>query len=130
MTPDELRAVHDALHRLRNALVEAGDHEVAAEWDTNVASNRDQDQSPLVEMGQTIASSRNRARAEQLLRIDVALRRLANDPEAFGLCTSCGEPIPARRLALLPFAIQCVPCQNGAEDAGKSRNRRKVTDYV
>ncbi len=130
MTPDELRAVHDALHRLRNELVAAGDHEVAAEWDDNVASNRDQDQSPLVEMGQTIASSRNRARAEQLIRIDGALRRLAEDSAEFGLCSSCSEPIPARRLALLPFATQCVPCQNGSEGAGKSRHRRKVTDYV
>lgn len=130
MTADELRAVHDALQRLRTELVEAGDHEIAAEWDDNVASNRDQDQSPLVEMGQTIASSRNRARAEQLLRIDFALRRLAEDSEAFGLCASCSEPIPPRRLALMPFATQCVPCQNGSEGAGKSKHRRKVTDYI
>lgn len=32
------------------------------------------------------------------------------DDEDFGLCTSCGEPIPFERLLLMPEATCCVVC--------------------
>jgi DnaK suppressor protein len=40
--------------------------------------------------------------------IDQALERL--DAGAYGLCVTCGTPIPAERLEAVPWAALCVPC--------------------
>ena len=129
MTAAELTTVQAALLKLRGELVAAGAVEVRAELDSPVASARDQDEGPLVEMGQTIASVRNRERAERLAQIDECLRMLLESPSEYGLCEGCGEPIPVRRLALLPFASHCVPCQSKSEVDPHGPGRRKITDY-
>ena len=46
--------------------------------------------------------------AAQLQQVDVALARL--DAGAYGVCTSCGRPIPLARLEARPFAEHCVAC--------------------
>ncbi len=38
-------------------------------------------------------------------------RAAQNDPATFGVCESCGNPIPAGRLQLLGYAERCTPCQ-------------------
>lgn len=45
----------------------------------------------------------------QLRMIDEALDRL--DSGDYGLCLSCDEAIPGKRLIALPWAKYCVPCQ-------------------
>jgi RNA polymerase-binding transcription factor len=45
---------------------------------------------------------------ETVREIDTALVRL--DEGTYGLCTSCGAPIPLPRLQLVPWAAQCVQC--------------------
>lgn len=129
MTPAELAAVESTLLRMRAELVAAGAVEVKAELDTPVASARDEDEAPLVEMSQAIASARNRERDARLEQIADALVRLHEQPDEFGICQVCDEPIPPRRLALLPFVQTCVPCQSEAEAGPRSPVRRKVTDY-
>jgi DnaK suppressor protein len=44
----------------------------------------------------------------QVVRVDVvrALEKL--DEETYGVCDVCGEPIPAGRLEILPWAVLCV----------------------
>jgi RNA polymerase-binding transcription factor DksA len=32
----------------------------------------------------------------------------------YGVCVDCGQPIPEGRLAAIPDAIRCVPCQSAA----------------
>lgn len=44
----------------------------------------------------------------KLQQVDDALARL--DAGTFGVCVSCGKPIPAGRLEVRPFADHCVPC--------------------
>ena len=129
MTPAELHKVHAALSKLREELVEAGAVEVKAELDSPVPSARDEDEAPLVEMSQAIASMRNRERAERLAQIDEAVQRLHDAPGDYGLCEACGEPIPVRRLELMPFATLCVPCQSTVEVNPHGPGRRKITDY-
>jgi RNA polymerase-binding transcription factor len=51
-----------------------------------------------------------------LRQIDTALARI--HAGGYGFCSSCSEPIPLARLRALPFATQCVPCQQ--------RNERKT----
>jgi len=41
--------------------------------------------------------------------IDAALERL--DAGEYGTCPRCGEPIPAERLEILPYARHCVRCR-------------------
>jgi len=45
----------------------------------------------------------------QLRMIEEALDRLKSGD--YGVCQSCEEPIPAKRLNAIPWARYCVPCQ-------------------
>src|ERR1044071_7376681 len=47
-------------------------------------------------------------RAEALAALDAALERI--DSGTYGICESCGKPISALRLRVLPFASHCVAC--------------------
>ena len=64
--------------------------------------------------GSTLSTEWSRAEgqradvARELAELDAALERLADG--TYGVCTSCGGPIPRERLRLLPAATLCVPC--------------------
>ncbi len=45
---------------------------------------------------------------ETVREIESSLVRL--DEGTYGLCASCGKPIPTARLDLVPWAALCVPC--------------------
>ena len=50
--------------------------------------------------------------------VDAALDRLVTGD--YGVCASCGEPIPPRRLAAIPWAAYCIRCQeNIGQDVEK-----------
>lgn len=63
---------------------------------------------------ETSAAERDRALIENLEhvkgQVKHALTRL--DDGSYGLCETCGEPIPVERLEALPFAGQCVACKS------------------
>lgn len=86
------------------------------------------DEQPLVEMLQIIASNRNRNRARELARVEAALRRLEREPELFGLCLSCEEEIAPKRLEAMPYVERCVDCQASA-DGPRRTGRRHLTDF-
>lgn len=46
--------------------------------------------------------------AKELAQLDVALQKL--DANRYGLCEDCGAPIEVRRLAAVPYAVQCQRC--------------------
>ena len=96
---------------------------------TDDTGRRDEDHQPLNEMLQAIASGRNRSRSVILKQTREALARLDDEPEMFGLCIDCEEPIPARRLELMPYVARCVPCQSELECGGHG-SRKSLTDYV
>ncbi|MDB4947972.1 MAG: hypothetical protein JWM27_621 [Gemmatimonadetes bacterium] len=52
-----------------------------------------------------------------LYRVEDALRRLYNQPEEFGVCHSCKNPIPFERLEALPHARYCLDCKLREEEA-------------
>lgn len=59
-----------------------------------------------VERGQLVAQlARSRVRVEE---IDAALERVGGG--TYGVCETCGSPIGAERLEVLPAARQCVSC--------------------
>jgi len=51
----------------------------------------------------------NRLDYGQLRLVDEALDRLNSGD--YGICLNCEQPIPPKRLAALPWARYCVPCQ-------------------
>ena len=50
---------------------------------------------------------------ERARRLRIALTRVSDGH--YGVCSECGEPIPARRLAAMPDATTCVACQERLE---------------
>jgi DnaK suppressor protein len=94
-----------------------------------VAVGSDEDDQPLAEMSQTIASTRNRTRAAVLNRVLAALARIDDDPTAFGLCAECEEPIAAKRLDLMPYVELCVACQEAKDGPRKTGSRKHLRDF-
>lgn len=91
------------LRRDRQAIVDA----VAEQ---NVDDEHDPD-------GATLAWEREQLAAliadeqRKLEEVREALLRL--EEGSYGVCASCGEPIPAARLAVRPHARRCVSCAAG-----------------
>lgn len=88
----------------------------------------DEDAQALSEMMQVLASKRNEGQAALARQIRHALAKLIDAPEDFGLCEVCEEEIAPKRLALVPYATLCVPCQ-AKRDPKLGASRKKLTDY-
>ena len=75
----------------------------------------DEDEQPLNEMMQAIASSRNRNMDGVLARVVKALGKLRNDPDSFGECEECGDPtaVWAAQGHALCGVLRGVPGQAG-----------------
>lgn len=67
---------------------------------------------------QEMAKAGRRRAEARLERIDAALERLHEDPDMFGWCPDCGEPIPWRRLEAVPESVLCVPCLQARRPGG------------
>lgn len=89
----------------------------------------DEDEQPLNEMMQAIASNRNRTNDVVLGKVRRALKRISEDPDDFGNCQECGDPIVAKRLEKLPYADLCLECQSQKDGPRTGPTRKKVTDY-
>ena len=121
------------LRRALQALVS----EVSSKTPKRIAPNRtdetkvggDEDEQPLNEMLQAIASDRNRASGVALGRAQRALDKLDQAPEDAGTCEECGEDIPWGRLKAMPFAELCVGCQGKRDSPHQGPTRRGPTDF-
>ncbi|HZR08760.1 MAG TPA: TraR/DksA family transcriptional regulator [Myxococcales bacterium] len=129
MTPAKRAALKKRLEALRAEA--SGKKPVRIEPSRRDATDvgvADEDAQALTEMLQAIGSQRNKGQAELIGRIERALRKLADDPEEFGLCEECGDEIAPRRLELMPHATLCTECQ-GSRDPKRGTTRKKLTDY-
>jgi len=54
--------------------------------------------------------------AQLYRQIEAALRKI--EKGTYGLCEECRNPIPPRRLKVLPYATYCVRCQEAIEKMG------------
>jgi RNA polymerase-binding transcription factor DksA len=104
----------DELERLRDeARAEVGtlEGDLQALFEASVSSNADDEHDPE---GSTIAFERAQLTAvlaaARQRRTDLtdAIARL--DGGRYGVCDSCGEPIPAARLTARPASRTCVGC--------------------
>ena len=63
-------------------------------------------------------------------RIEAALQRIDRDPDDYGLCMECEEPIRRRRLELMPAVELCVKCQSAQESDRPAGRRNHLTNYI
>ena len=130
MTPKQLEAHKKTLETLRAQALGKGPVKIEPNRrDSTDVGVADEDAQALSEMMQAIGSQRNRGQAELVARIDKALRKLADQPDGFGRCEECGDPIAPKRLLLMPHANWCTECQ-GARDPKRGTTRKKLTDYL
>ncbi len=67
----------------------------------------------VIDLSEDVSLRKLGAHRSTLLKIDEALRKLAED--TYGICEECGEEIAPERLKILPFAIYCRDCQERKE---------------
>src|SRR3954467_13949063 len=98
MTPAARQRYRKHLLELKAEILREGDLEIEPGRSDATAVGTDDDAQPLTEMSQTIASSRNRSRTVVMRLVNAALLRLDGEPDAYGLCVECEEPISDKRL--------------------------------
>ncbi len=127
MTGAQRKAIAKALEELEKKLLAKG--AVRLEPNAEEDERADEDEQPLNEMNQAIASSRNKNDVVLLRRVRAALKRLEDDPDDFGNCTDCGDEVPYARLKAMPWADLCVDCQT-KKDKKPTATRRHLTDFM
>ena len=86
---------------------------LGAQIDRSTRSGRlNEEDQAQVSHEEFVSLSLNNLDHSQLRLIDAALDRL--ETGHYGVCLSCEEPIPGRRLDAIPWATYCVPCQDQA----------------
>jgi DnaK suppressor protein len=78
-----------------------------------------EDQAPLLH-DQAVALHCRSQELVKLRKITAALERLRSGE--FGICQSCEEPIPRKRLLAIPWAEHCVPCQERLHECARRGN--------
>lgn len=124
----EREELREHLLRRRQELIEEGDHAIEPNR-KDPTQIPDEDEQPLNEMNQVIASKRNHLRLQEIEGITRALAMLEHSPEDYGECQECGELIPLGRLKIMPWAQHCVSCLQKQESLHKSTRRRHALDY-
>lgn len=105
----------EAISRLRSILVaERSDRlALAAAHDATVVELTGQGDVDSILEREVAGSFAARAR-DAIEDIDTALARM--DSGAYGLCESCGVPVPLERLEAIPHARLCVACPGRRRD--------------
>jgi DnaK suppressor protein len=123
------KAFEKKLRDRRAELIAAGPIKIEPNRkDPTTVGVADEDEQALSEMLQAVASNRNRDAAREIRMIDRALRKLADDPESYGICEDCEEEIAPKRLDLMPWVELCAECQ-AKVDPKRGQARTKVTDF-
>lgn len=109
------------LHKIKNTLLKQ-----QAELLTRELPRPIEDGSDEVDIAQSLVINDMNERFSMrdkntLLKIGEALHRM--DEETFGICEACEEPIPEKRLEVMPLCILCVSCAERKEKWDKQYGR-------
>lgn len=129
MNAEQLEHFRQRLLALREQILSKKPVEIEPNRGESSKAGANEDEQPLNEMLQAIASNRNRAAALELQKIGAALLRLRDEPEDFGYCQDCGDDIALKRLEAMPYAELCINCQSKQDGPRGGPTRRKLTDY-
>ncbi|MFL5322149.1 MAG: TraR/DksA family transcriptional regulator [Myxococcaceae bacterium] len=130
MTPAQRASYKKALLELRRQLSQKGPVKLEPNRTADNKVGDDQDEQPLNEMMQSIASARNRNMEGVLKRVERALVKLDETPDDYGNCEDCEEPISKGRLDAMPYAELCVKCQGKNDGPKGGHTRKKLTDFI
>ena len=128
MNEEELALFLERLIKRRNDLLDEGDFKLDPNR-PDALTLPDEDEQPLNEMHQVIASRRNKNRAKEIDGINRAIRAIQNEPDDYGYCEDCGDQIPHRRLEIMPWAKFCVTCKSKQDD-GRGYKRGHAADFL
>lgn len=129
MNASDLARHKQKLLALKAEILGEGDLAIEPSRKDPVGGVKDEDEEALNEMNQIIASKRNRARTEVLAKVVAALGRIEREPDDFGNCGDCGDPI-GRRLDALPYVELCLECQGERDgDPKRAPGRKHLTDF-
>ena len=127
MNAAQRKAIAKALDDLEKALVKKTALRIEPNADED--ERADEDEQPLNEMHQAIASNRNKADIILLNKVRAAKQRLKDDPEDYGNCTDCGDEVPMGRMKAMPWADLCVDCQSKKDKRASTATRKSLTDF-
>ena len=130
MTPQLLAALKKQLQKLEQELIAKQPRKLEPNRTDDARVGGDDDEQPLNEMSQAIASNRNRNDVLKLEQVRAALRRIALAPDDFGNCPDCEEPILLARLKAMPWATLCIECQGKRDVARGGARRKNLTDFA
>ncbi|MEM7498006.1 MAG: TraR/DksA C4-type zinc finger protein [Pseudomonadota bacterium] len=112
MTPDDIAAFEKDI---RSQLAEIAAAEAGTAADRRPVELDQQSVGRLSRMDamqvQAMAAAQSRRRAAERVRLEAALARIADG--SFGDCSTCGEEIAPKRLALDPGQTRCIDCARG-----------------
>lgn len=128
MTPAQRKQLGALLETLEAELAHRSARRIEPVRTDETDVGGDEDEQPLAEMNQAIASNRNAFDAAVLKRVQAARARLASDPDDFGNCRDCGDEILFARLKAMPYAELCVDCQAKRDPRGRA-TRSKLTEF-
>jgi len=113
MTTAELQRVQKRLQRERDQLLNTLQRLAAETRDCDPEDPQDVADLCLNSLSkENLFQQRSQVQA-RLRLIESALTRV--DDGSFGTCQTCGDDIPARRLEVLPWAFNCIHCQERLE---------------
>ena len=130
MTPAQRKQFKKQLETLVADLAKKGRRRLEPNRTSEEQAGVKEDEQPLNEMNQAIASNRNRQDAILIRRAEAALERLSEDPDDFGNCQDCGDSIPMARLKAMPYAEFCVDCQTKHDAPRTAPTRKSLTEYT
>lgn len=111
-TVKKFKAQLEAERERLSALIEEHEHELEEARMTETSADRSPDPgsadagSMKFEYEKELSLERNAI--DLLHKVNHALDRI--DAGTYGVCESCGQPIPVTRLKGLPYATTCVTC--------------------
>lgn len=71
-------------------------------------ASKDDEERAIEREGDEVLESLGSSGLAELRQIDAALERIEKGD--YGICVHCGEPIPERRLEIIPHASRCAKC--------------------
>ena len=129
LTASQRKQLRRALEALVTSVSSRAPARIAPNRSDEAEIGTDEDEQPLNEMLQAIASNRNRSTDRVLERSRRALEKLERSAGEAGSCEECGEDIPWARLHAMPFAELCVGCQGRRDGPVRGPTRRGTTDF-
>ena len=113
---EDLEKIRETLLRRRDALIARIDSVTRHVRHADEPLSSDFSEQATERENEEVMDALGEAGRRELSQLNRALHRI--DEGEYGICASCGDPIPEARLKILPYTEFCVKC---AEQQGRGR---------